>query len=72
MAAALDPGEQHTRFIEWAQENGVNIKSVAPAQFLDRGMGIVAASDIKVSTFQKSIMLRHPYLYCLIRKENAW
>ncbi|KAF2440793.1 SET domain-containing protein [Karstenula rhodostoma CBS 690.94] len=47
MAAAMDPGEQHTRFIEWAQSNGVEINGIAPAQFKDRGMGIVAATDIK-------------------------
>ncbi|KAF9735393.1 hypothetical protein PMIN06_002621 [Paraphaeosphaeria minitans] len=45
--AAMDPGEEHTRFIEWAQSNGVNINGIAPAQFKDRGMGIVAATDIK-------------------------
>ncbi|KAF2643131.1 SET domain-containing protein [Massarina eburnea CBS 473.64] len=47
MAAALDPGEEHTRFIEWAQSNGVTIDGVAPAKFVDRGMGIVAAKDLK-------------------------
>jgi hypothetical protein len=25
MAAALDPGEEHTRFTEWASEHGVEI-----------------------------------------------
>ncbi|KAL1612728.1 hypothetical protein SLS60_000957 [Paraconiothyrium brasiliense] len=43
----MDPGEEHTRFIEWAQLNGVDINGIAPAKFKDRGMGIVAASDIK-------------------------
>jgi hypothetical protein len=50
MAAALDPGEEHTRFVEWASENGVKINGVAPAKFVGRGMGIVAAKDLKVST----------------------
>jgi hypothetical protein len=48
MAAALDPGEQHTKFVAWAEENGVDINGIAPARFADRGMGIVAAKDIKV------------------------
>ncbi|KAF1913515.1 hypothetical protein BDU57DRAFT_313740 [Ampelomyces quisqualis] len=49
MAAALSPGEQHTKFVAWAEDNGVNINGIAPAQFVARGMGIVAAKDIKVS-----------------------
>ena len=47
--AALDPGEEHTRFVEWAGENGVEVNGIAPAKFVGRGMGIVAARDIKVS-----------------------
>ena len=50
MTAALDPGEQHTRFTAWSESNGVEINGIAPAQFVDRGMGIVAARDIKVRT----------------------
>jgi hypothetical protein len=50
MAAALDPGEQHTKFIDWAKSNGVDINGIAPARFSGRGMGIVAAKHIKVST----------------------
>jgi hypothetical protein len=50
MAAALDPGEQHTQFIDWAKSNGVDVNGIAPARFAGRGMGIVAAKDIKVST----------------------
>lgn len=50
MAAALDPGAQHTKFVVWAEENGVEINGIAPAKFVDRGIGIVAAKDIKVST----------------------
>lgn len=50
MAAALDPGENHTRFIEWAESKGVEIDGIAPARFVGRGMGIVAAKDIKVSS----------------------
>jgi hypothetical protein len=38
MAAALDPGAQHTKFVVWAEENGVEINGIAPAK------------DIKVST----------------------
>lgn len=45
---ALDPGEEHTRFVEWARNNGVEIDGVAPARFVGRGMGIVAAEDLKV------------------------
>jgi len=51
MAAALDPGEKHTRFVDWACKNGVEINGIAPAKFVGRGMGIVAAKDIKVSTY---------------------
>jgi hypothetical protein len=51
MAAALDPGEQHTKFVAWVKDNGVDINGIAPAQFVDRGMGIVAAKDIKVSSY---------------------
>jgi hypothetical protein len=50
MAAALDPGEEHAKFVAWAEDNGVDINGIAPAKFVDRGMGIVAAKDIKVST----------------------
>lgn len=49
MAAALDPGTNHTDFISWAKTNGVEINGIAPARFVGRGMGIVAAQDIKVS-----------------------
>jgi hypothetical protein len=49
MTAALDPGEQHTQFVDWAKSNGVEINGIAPARFSGRGMGIVAAKDIKVS-----------------------
>ena len=49
MTAALDPGEQHTRFVDWAKSNGVEIDGIAPARFVGRGMGIVAAKDIRVS-----------------------
>jgi hypothetical protein len=49
MATAHDPGEQHTKFVAWAENNGVSINGIAPAKFSDRGMGIVAAKDIKVS-----------------------
>lgn len=48
MATALDPGEEHTLFIDWAEKNGVEINGVAPAKFVGRGMGIVAAKDLKV------------------------
>ena len=49
MAAALNPGEKHTRFTDWAVKNGVEINGIAPAKFVGRGMGIVAARDLKVS-----------------------
>ena len=48
--AAMDPGEEHTQFMDWAQPNGVDINGIAPARFKGRGMGIVASKDIKVST----------------------
>jgi len=54
MAAALDPGEEHTNFVEWAENNGVAINGIAPAKFVDRGMGIVAARDIQVGTHLSS------------------
>ncbi|KAI4946980.1 hypothetical protein J4E86_008603 [Alternaria arbusti] len=47
MTAALDPGEQHAQFVDWAKSNGVEIDGIAPARFSGRGMGIVAAKDIK-------------------------
>jgi hypothetical protein len=50
MATAHDPGEQHAKFVEWSEDNGVSINGIAPAKFSDRGMGIVAAKDIKVCT----------------------
>jgi hypothetical protein len=49
MTTALDPGERHTQFVDWAKENGVEINGIAPARFVGAGMGIVAAKDIKVS-----------------------
>jgi len=54
MTAALDPGEQHTQFVDWATSNGVEIDGIAPARFSGRGMGIVAAKDIKVSPTHQS------------------
>jgi hypothetical protein len=51
MATALDPGDEHNALTEWAQENGVEINGVAPAKFVGRGMGIVAARDLKVCIF---------------------
>lgn len=50
MTPALEPGEEHTKFVEWAESNGVTIDGIAPAKFVDRGMGIVAARDLQVST----------------------
>lgn len=47
--AALNPGEEHDRFVAWAEQNGVEINGLAPARFVGSGMGIVAARDIKVS-----------------------
>lgn len=49
MTPALDPGEEHAKFVEWAENNGVTINGIAPAKFVDRGMGIIAARDIEVS-----------------------
>lgn len=51
MTPALDPGEEHTKFVRWAEDNGVTINGIAPAKFVDRGMGIVAARDLQVSTY---------------------
>lgn len=50
MTPALDPGEEHANFVDWAEHNGVTISGIAPAKFVDRGMGIVAARDLQVST----------------------
>jgi len=75
MAAALDPGEQHTKFVAWAEENGVDINGIAPAKFADRGMGIVAAKDIKVCSppllTQKYFTSPHQPTTKLSRKETA-
>ena len=49
MTPALDPGEEHTKFVAWSEQNGVTINGIAPAKFVDRGMGIVAAHDLRVS-----------------------
>ena len=49
MTPALDPGEEHTKFVDWAEHNGVTINGIAPAKFVDRGMGIVAARNLQVS-----------------------
>jgi hypothetical protein len=49
MAAALNPGERHTKFVTWVTDNGVTVDGIAPARFVGRGVGIVAAKDIKVS-----------------------
>ena len=49
MAAALSPGEEHIRFLGWAEKNGVEINGITPAEFFGRGMGIVATKDLKVS-----------------------
>jgi hypothetical protein len=57
MAAALDPGPNHTEFVSWAKSHGVEINGIAPARFVGRGMGIVAAQDIKVSSC--------PYIFLL-------
>jgi hypothetical protein len=62
MAAALDPGEQHTQFVDWAKSNGVKINGIAPARFSGRGMGIVAAKDIKVSLTPKPHPISTPQL----------
>jgi hypothetical protein len=78
MAAALDPGEQHAEFVAWAEGNGVEINNVAPARFVDRGMGIVAANDIKVSAKDATVAYRARDRYLatgtiakLSRKETA-
>ncbi|KAJ4384137.1 hypothetical protein N0V86_000982 [Didymella sp. IMI 355093] len=47
MTPALDPGEEHSKFVKWAEDNGVTINGIAPAKFVDRGMGIVAARDLQ-------------------------
>ena len=49
MAAALSPGEQHQFFIKWANKQGIEMNGVAPAKFVGRGIGIVAARGLKVS-----------------------
>ncbi|KAF2021586.1 SET domain-containing protein [Aaosphaeria arxii CBS 175.79] len=45
--AALNPGDEHDRFVAWASDHGVEVDGIAPAKFVGRGMGIVAARDIK-------------------------
>ncbi|KAF1995788.1 SET domain-containing protein [Amniculicola lignicola CBS 123094] len=57
MAFALDPGEEHTRFTEWAEKNGVEVNGIAPARFIGRGMGIVAAKDLKRLVFVRNTSL---------------
>lgn len=66
MAAALDPGAEHTRFVDWSKKNGVEINGIAPAQFVDQGMGIVAAQDIKVGIPEPCI----PFCQQLNREER--
>jgi hypothetical protein len=69
MAAALDPGEEHTKFVEWSENNGVTINGIAPARFVDRGMGIVAARELEVSTLASETAAAT--LTNWLRKENA-
>jgi hypothetical protein len=69
MTAALNPGEGHTKFVAWAEENGVSINGIAPARFVDRGMGIVAAKDLKVSPHNH---LPLDTITKLSRKEIVW
>jgi len=52
MAAALPPGEVHDIFLKWATDHGIEMNGVAPAKFVGRGMGIVAARDLKVCYIQ--------------------
>lgn len=47
MAAALSPGEQHQFFIKWANKQGIEMNGVAPAKFVGRGIGIIAARDLE-------------------------
>ncbi|KAF2488857.1 SET domain-containing protein [Lophium mytilinum] len=47
MAAALPPGEIHDTFVKWASSQGILMDGVAPARFVGRGMGIIAARDLK-------------------------
>lgn len=60
MAAALHPGEEHTEFVEWAESHGVTINGIAPARFVNRGMGIVAAQDLKVSVHSHPLKCASP------------
>lgn len=62
MTTALDPGTKHTDFVSWAKSNGVEIHGIAPARFVGRGMGIVAAQDIKVSSRLYSLPTLFPML----------
>jgi hypothetical protein len=54
---ALDPGEEHTIFVDWAKENGIMVNGIAPARFVGRGMGIVAAQDLKVRLLMSRIKI---------------
>jgi len=62
MTTALDPGEQHTQFVDWAKSNGVEIDGISPARFSGRGMGIVAAKDVKVSLAPRATPNSNPQL----------
>ena len=62
--AALDPGDEHVQFVEWAKGNGVEIDGIAAARFVGRGMGIVAAKDLKVG--QQSSPQTSPHFPSLV------
>ncbi|OQE37410.1 hypothetical protein PENCOP_c010G04831 [Penicillium coprophilum] len=41
------PGQEHEAFTEWAISNGIDTKSVTPARFQGRGLGMMATRNIK-------------------------
>jgi hypothetical protein len=48
MAAVFSPGAEHDAFAQWATaKQGVTVNGVAPARFEGRGLGLVAARDLK-------------------------
>ena len=48
MLEMTDPGAQHDEFMEWAQQQGVQVNGVGPASILGYGLGIIAQRRIEV------------------------
>lgn len=48
MSEMTGPGAQHDEFMVWAQQQGVQVNGVGPANILGYGLGIIAQRRIEV------------------------